>query len=164
MSYGAGKKVSWQTVKAKARQYRTAILRSFALIGVSLAAIVAYQLPVDPPPLPVVALRGNQWQFTNDYRSVIAEETTVISNGFRCDLASIPHLAADALGIDRDHPAIRRGAATHDFRYRHHIGTREHADWLLWQACLEDGMASDKAYAVYRWVQEWGFIAWEKSR
>jgi hypothetical protein len=34
----------------------------------------------------------------------------------------------------------------------------------LWQACLEDGMASDKAYAVYRWVQEWGFIAWEKSR
>ena len=142
------------------KQWRTAILRSFALIGLSIAAIVAIQADVDPPPLPIVACGEKQWRFTNDYPSVIAGETTVISNGFRCDLASIPHLAADAIGISRDHPAIRRGAATHDFRYRNHIGTREHADWLLRQACLEDGMDRDKARAVYEWVVTWGWKAW----
>lgn len=145
------------------QQWRKAILRSFALIGLSIAAIVANQRDVDPPPLPIVACGASQWQFTNDYRAVISGEVTVISNRFKCDLASIPHLAADALGIQRDHPAIRRGAAVHDWRYRYHIGTREHADWLLWQACIEDGMDEKKALAVYRWVQTWGFEAWDRS-
>ena len=164
MSDGAGEEMSWQTVKAKAQQYRRAIWRSFALIGVSLAAIVAYQLPVDPPPLPVVACGVNQWVTTTAYTSTIAGVVTVIPAGFTNDMASIPDITGGLLAIDRFHPAIRRGALTHDLRYRHHIGTREFSDWLLWQACLEDGMDEAKARAVYLWVREWGFIAWEKSQ
>ena len=143
-------------------QYRRAILRSFALLGVSLAAIVAYQLPVDPPLLPLAPCGVNQWVTTACYTSTIAGVNTYIGANFTNDLASIPHLAAKAIGIDHDHPTIRRGALTHDWRYRHHIGTREQADWLLWQACLEDGMEPAKAEAIFQWVQAWGWRAWER--
>ena len=148
----------------KWRQWRQAILRSFALLGVSIAAIVAYQWPVTPPPLPLASRGVSQWYTTAISTQTIAGVVTVIPAAFTNDGASIPDLAADALGIDRFHPAIRRGALVHDFRYRYHIGTREHADWLLWQACLEDGMEPAKAKAVYEWVRCWGWKAWGRSR
>jgi len=142
-------------------QWRRSILTSFTLIGLSLAAIVAYQPTVDPPPLPIVACGVNAWVSTGAYHTVIAGYPVDVPADTRSDLASIPNLAADALGIPRDHPAIRRGAFCHDRLYRTHEITREKADWLLWRACLEDGMDADKAWAVYQWVRTWGWRAWD---
>ena len=144
-------------------KWRRAILTSFTLIGLSLAAIVANQPSVDPPPLPIVALGVNEWVSTGTYHTVIAGYPVDVPAGARSDLASIPHAAAKALGIPRDHPAIRRGAFCHDRLYRTKEVTRAKADWLLWRACLEDGMNPDKAGAVYQWVRTWGFEAWDNQ-
>ena len=143
-------------------KWRRAILTSFTLIGLSLVAIVANQPTVDPPPLPIVACGVNEWVSTGAYHTVIAGYPVDVPASTRTDLASIPHAAAEALGISRDHPAIRRGAYCHDRLYQTKQVTREKADWLLWRACLEDGMDPAKALAVYRWVQTWGFEAWDK--
>ena len=145
-----------------AKRWR-AILTSFTLIGLSLAAIVSYQPTVDQPPLPIVACGVNEWVSTGAYHTVIAGYPVDVPDGTRTDLASIPHAAAKALGIPRDHPAIRRGAFCHDRLYRTKQVTRAKADWLLWRACLEDGMDPDKAWAVYKWVRTWGFEAWDKQ-
>jgi hypothetical protein len=148
---------------SKWKQWRAAIIGTFGLAGIWLAAIIATQPSVVPPPLPVVACGGNQWAFTNDYHTVISGVSITITNGFRCDLASIPAQAQDLLGVYRDSPAIRRGAACHDWLYRTKRYPRETADWLLYQACLEDGMNADKAKAVYEAVKLWGWKAWDRQ-
>lgn len=143
-------------------EWRRAILTSFTLIGLSVMAIIANQPAVTTPALPVVVCGVNEWVSTSTYHTVIAGYPIDVPAGMHSDLASIPHAAAEAIGIDRDHPAIRRAAYCHDHLYRTKRGTREKADWLFWQACLEDGMQADKAWAVYQWVKTWGWKAWRQ--
>ncbi len=144
------------------RQYRKAIIRSFALLGLSIAAIIAVQPSVTTPPLPLASCGAIQWVTTQPYRTVIAGEVIEIPANFTNDLASIPDFAQAALGISRDHPSIRRGALCHDWLYRTKKYNRDTADYLLWKACLEDGMDPAKAEAVYKWVLVWGWKAWER--
>jgi hypothetical protein len=143
-------------------RWRKAILGTLACIGIWLGAVIATQPSVDAPPLPIKALGVSQYVTTNDYRTVIAGYVVSIPDGFTNDLASLPAPAQKAIGITRDHPAIRRGALCHDWFYRTHLVSKEKADWLLYQACLEDGMQSDKALAVYEAVRLWGFVAWDR--
>jgi hypothetical protein len=154
--------MNWKTFKLKLEQYRKSIVRSMKLLGLSVAAIIAVQLSVTPPPLPLASCGAIQWVTTQPYRTVIAGEVIEIPASFTNDLGSIPDFAQAALGISRDHPAIRRGALVHDYLYRTKRYTRETADWLLWQACLADGMEATKAEAVYQWVRCWGWKAWER--
>jgi hypothetical protein len=110
-----------------------------------------------------MALSSKEWVTTNDYHATVTVAGVVyyvdIPKGFRCDLASLGSLDRP-LGIERDHPAIRRGALLHDFLYRTRKYPRHIADLILYQCCLEDGMDPKKARAVYEAVRIWGGEAW----
>jgi hypothetical protein len=148
----------------KWRQYRTAILGTLAAAGIWLAAILAQQPTVTPPPLPLASCGARQWVTTAAYTGTVEGITVIVPSGFTNDLASIPGPAQEAIGITRDHPAIRRGALFHDWIYRTKEWPRETADLVLYYACLDDGMDKDKARAVLKAVQLWGWLAWERSR
>lgn len=131
--------------------------------GIWLGAVIAFQPDVTPPPLPIVQLGAKEWITTNDYHTSVTVSGVVyqvdIPSGFKCDLASLGRLDV-ALGIERDHPAIRRGALIHDYLYRTKKVSRQLADLILYQACLDDGMEPAKARAVYEAVFIWGGEAW----
>jgi hypothetical protein len=148
------------SLKDRWRKWRKAVVGTLAAIPLAVAAIMAVQWAVDPIPLPIAPCGVNRWVTTEPYTTTIAGVTVAIPAGFTNDLASIPEKAQSAIGIQRDHPAIRRGALAHDWLYHAKTLPRATADWLLWQACLEDGMQVDKAGAVYEAVKLWGFLAW----
>lgn len=141
---------------------RKAVIGTLGAIGIWFAAVVAVQPNVTTPALPLKEIGPELWVGTNDYQTVIAGYIVKIPSGLTNDGASIPNPAQKLLGITRYHPAIRRGAYCHDWFYRTHSIPKEKADWLLYQACLEDGMQLDKAKAVYEAVRLWGFLAWDR--
>lgn len=141
---------------------RKAVLGTLGAIGIWIAAVVAVQPNVPAVPLPLKQIGTELWVGTNDYQTVIAGYIVKIPAGLTNDGASIPKPAQKLLGITRFHPAIRRGAYCHDYFYRTKSIPKEKADYLLWRACLEDGMQPDKARAVYEAVQLYGFIAWDR--
>ena len=145
------------------KQWRVRILATIGAAGIWLGAMLATQPSVNPPPLPIMALSSKEWVTTNDYHATVTVAGVAYSvdipKGFRCDLASLGSLDVP-LGIERDHPAIRRGALLHDFLYRTRKYPRHIADLILYQCCLEDGMDPKKARAVYEAVRIWGGEAW----
>lgn len=153
---GEGGAVMW-------RKYRSRVLATLGLMSVWIAAIVAVQPAVTPPPLPLVQVSAKAWATTNIYRDTVTvagvDYTVDIPSGFECDLASLGPLDIP-LGIERDHPAIRRGALNHDWLYRTKKYPREIADLILYQCCLQDGMEPAKARAVFDAVRVWGGAAW----
>lgn len=150
------KAINWQS-------WRTRILLTIGAASIWLGAMFASQPSVIPPPLPIASLGQNRWVTTNDYHTSVTVSGAVyqvdIPKGFRCDLASLGRLDV-ALGIERDHPAIRRGALSHDWAYRTKRYPRHIADLILYQCCLDDGMEPAKARAVYEAVFIWGGEAW----
>lgn len=145
------------------KQWRKAIFGTIGAIGIWIAAVISLQPNVTPPPLPLERVGQTEWSTSARYQDVFTVSGVVyridIPKGFRCDLASIGDILAKPLGIDRDHPAIRRGALIHDWSYRTGIVSKETADLILYQACLADGMEPSKARAVYEAVRLWGFTA-----
>lgn len=145
------------------RKRLASVVATLGAMGIWIAAVVALQPTVTPPPLPITQVADKRWELVADYRTQVAVSGRVyhieIPAGFRCDLASVGVLD-HALGISNDHPAIRRGALVHDYLYRMKPYPREVADLILYHACLADGMARDKAKAVYEAVRLWGFEAW----
>lgn len=148
---------------AKLRQYRAAIWGTLGAVGIWLGAIIAVQPDVMPPPLPIASCGVGEWVTTNAYSTVIDGTRIDIPAGFCCDLASIPPQAQGPLGLRPDSPEIRRGALVHDYLYRGHRVPREMADYLLYRACLADGMEPRIAAAVYRAVSLWGFAAYDRQ-
>jgi hypothetical protein len=145
------------------RSWRVRIIATLGAASVWLGAVLSLQPDVVPPPLPIVAGGAREWVTTNVYRAAVTVSGVVyrvdIPQGFRCDLASLGVLDTP-LGIERDHPAIRRGALIHDFLYRTKRYPRHIADLILYQCCLEDGMEPKKARAVYEAVRIWGGEGW----
>lgn len=144
------------------KKWKAAIIATLGAAGVWLAAIMAHQPTVDPPPLPIVACGADEWMTTAPYTDTVCGVTMIVPPEFRCDLASIGPVLSKPLGITRDHPTIRRGALLHDWLYRTHWTTRLQADKILYQCCLADGMEPAKARAVYEAVLDWGWRAWER--
>ena len=142
------------------------IIATIGAAGIWLGAMLATQPSVIPPPLPIVALGAKEWVTTNDYHSTVTVAGVAyrmdIPKGFTCDLASLGSLDRP-LGIERDHPAIRRGALIHDHLYRTKRYPRYIADLILYQCCLEDGMEPKKARAVYEAVRIWGGEGWGRQ-
>lgn len=148
--------MNWKRIKNR-------VLGVLGLIGISIAAVIAFQPDVPGVPLPLVQVSAKVWDTTNTYSCVVDGLKVTILPGFRCDLASIPDWRVDdLLDIHRDSPSVRRAALVHDALYASRLVSRARADRILWLICIEDKMNLDKAEAVYRWVQECGWIAWEK--
>ena len=151
----------------KWHNYLKAAIGTIAAISIWIGAITCLQPAVTPPPLPIAACGVNQWVLLSDYQSAVTVSgvtyAVTIRAGFRSDLASIAPVIAAALGVDRDSPAIRRGALIHDAIYAAHLTSRQTADSILYVICLADGMAPAKARAVYQAVSEWGWGPWERT-
>ena len=159
--------MNWQTIKAKAGQYQKAIFGTIGALvsGIWLAAILAHQPAVNPPPIPLWHSGINEWTLTNDYQTSETVSgvtyTVTIKEGFKTDGASIPGTLAWPLGLNRDSPSIIRGAVIHDALYASELVERQVADSILYAACLQDGTDPDKARAIWQAVHEWGFIVWD---
>jgi hypothetical protein len=149
------------------KQWRNAILATLGAAGIWLAAVLAFQPTVTPPAIPIWHSGIHEWIVTNDYQTAQTVAgvtyTTTIRAGFKSDGASIPDSLAAALGIGRNHPAVIRGALIHDALYAANLLDRQTADSILYAACLQDGTDPDKARAIWKAVNEWGFIAWERT-
>lgn len=144
-------------------KWKAAILGTLAAAGVWLAAVLAPQLPVDPPGIPM-ALQGQRAAIlTNDYTTEAGGRTITIKAGFRWDGASIPNCLDTPLALDRFSPSLRRGGLVHDALYASQWVSKDVADWCLYDAILNDGTQFEKAKAVYRAVQLWGFTAWDSK-
>ena len=144
------------------QQWRKAILGTIGAAGIWLAAILAHQPGVMPPPLPIASCGVNQWVLTNDYTTTISNLTITIKSGFETDLASIPPPLQMPIGMSPDNPSIRRGALIHDALYAAELVDRQTADSILYAACIQDGTDPDKARAIWQAVHEWGFVVWDK--
>ncbi|MEI6165912.1 MAG: DUF1353 domain-containing protein [bacterium] len=150
---------SWQ-------KYRKAIIGTLGAFGIWLAAIMSFQPDVPPANLPLWNSGINEWTLTNNCKTSVTVSgvtyTVTIKEGFKTDGASIPEVLAAPLGLTRDSPAIIRGALIHDAIYASELLDRQTADSILYAACLNDGMAPEKALAVWKAVREWGFVAWDR--
>lgn len=144
------------------KQFKKKIWATIGLVGISIVAIFSYQPEMVPPPLPIQKIEACRFVVTNEYVDVVDGLEIRIQPGFVCDLASIPNVADDLIGIWRDSPSIRRAALLHDALYASRRVSRPRADRILWLVCLKDGTQKDKAEAIYKWVCEYGFIAWNR--
>lgn len=157
--------MTWQTFKARAGQWKAAIIGTLLAWPIWKAAVLSIQLLTVQPPIPLWQSGINQWTLTNAYQTSVMVSgvtyTVAFREGYSCDLASIDKALQKPLGLTHDSPCIARAGLIHDGAtglidadgngpISPHM-----ANLIFYQACLDDGTEPAKALAAYKAVELW---------
>jgi hypothetical protein len=103
---------------------------------------------------------GDRWEVREEWQYATHRDTYVVPAGFVTDLASAPRIL---WAIVPPFGAYMGAAVLHDFLYSSKIVSRKDADRIFFAAMIVDGERVWRAWAMYKAVRLFGWLAWRKK-
>jgi hypothetical protein len=104
-------------------------------------------------------LGPNRWRTLAECRfdSAVLGARIIVPEGFETDLSSVPRVPV-AFWLAGD--TARKSSLVHDFLYDRHLGGRQIADDVFFEAMRCEGVSAGLAALIYRAVRWWGAGHW----
>lgn len=115
--------------------------------------------------LVLIPTDGNKWKLSQPLSYSSASFSTIVPEGFKTDLASIPRIVRPLIPVHGKHT---RAAVLHDYLYvsqkiQGEWIKRSHADRAFYNAMLELGVNRFKARIMWGAVRSGGWIYYNKQ-